>query len=126
MTAKTQKRNKRVTVHRKSVKCGACNHKIGFRRDAVRVNEWLCKCHCHVHEQKLPKKEHKKYSIKEIKEYLKGCLLMSNFGKGYTTDMVENVSLKNAIHDISDSEDGIEAVINRCDDTVFSKFDSSK
>lgn len=55
----------------------------------------------------------KKYTIEEIKNYLSGCLLMRNFDIDYTTNIVENISLKNAIHDISDVEDGIEAVTNR-------------
>jgi len=54
----------------------------------------------------------KKFTIKEIKEYLSGCLIL-RCDQGYMTNLIENSSLKNAIHEIDDPEDGIEAVTER-------------
>ena len=55
--------------------------------------------------------DEKKYSIEEIKYYLDGCLLMRDVGYGITDKITENRSLKNAIIDLEDPEDGIEAVL---------------
>lgn len=59
--------------------------------------------------------EEKKFTIKEIAWYLQGCLLTQTpfpFGAA-DTDFKENQSLKYAIHELYDFEDGIEAVTLR-------------
>jgi len=60
----------------------------------------------------------RKFSIQEIREYLKGCLMIrtetDGMGSVRAHDNIDrNFALKCAIHELEDHEDGIAAVTDR-------------
>ena len=56
-----------------------------------------------------------KFTIDEIRHYLEGCLISkyTGPGKGFSIEVTENKTLKWAIVDLEDPEDGIVAVVLR-------------
>lgn len=36
----------------KAIKCPLCFHEMGFRKNSVSLEKWLCTCDCHKHEVK--------------------------------------------------------------------------
>jgi hypothetical protein len=54
-----------------------------------------------------------RFNIPEIRSYLTGCLMLQSIGGEYTTRTERNQSLREAISDINDPQDGIKAVTER-------------
>jgi hypothetical protein len=54
-----------------------------------------------------------RFNIPEIRGYLTGCLMLQSIGGEYTTRTERNQSLREAISDINDPQDGIKAVTER-------------